>query len=41
MGNKQVSDTWEREGEESEFFYSFSIDGYAVAINALMYAMTH
>lgn len=39
--NTDIADSWEREGEESEYFYSFSIDGYAVAINALMYAMTH
>jgi len=36
-----ISDSWEREGEEPEFFYQFSPNGYALAINAVIYAMTH
>jgi hypothetical protein len=36
-----VSDSWEREGEDSSYFYAFSVDGYAVAIDVLLYAMTH
>lgn len=39
--NTDISDAWEREGEDPQFFYSFSPDGYAVAINVLIYAMTH
>ncbi|MBI4476127.1 MAG: DUF4159 domain-containing protein [Acidobacteria bacterium] len=39
--NTDISDAWEREGEDPEFFYSFSPQGYAVGINVLMYAMTH
>jgi hypothetical protein len=39
--NTDIADAWEREGEDPEFFYSFSPDGYAVGINVLMYAMTH
>lgn len=39
--NTDISDAWEREGEDPRFFYQFSPDGYAVGINALMYAMTH
>jgi len=39
--NTDVSDSWEREGEDPDYFYKFSIDGYRVAINALVYAMTH
>jgi hypothetical protein len=39
--NTDISDAWEREGEDPRFFYSFSPDGYAVGINVLMYAMTH
>jgi hypothetical protein len=39
--NTDISDSWEREGEDPRFFYSFSPDGYAVGINVLMYAMTH
>jgi hypothetical protein len=36
-----ISDSWEREGEEPEFFYTFSPNGYAFAINAVIYAMSH
>lgn len=39
--NTDVADSWEREGEDPEFFRSFSPDGYALGINVLMYAMTH
>ncbi len=39
--NTDISDAWEREGEDLEFFYSFSVEGYAVAINTILYAMTH
>jgi hypothetical protein len=39
--NTDISDAWEREGEDPRFFYQFSPDGYAVGINVLMYAMTH
>ena len=39
--NTDISDSWEREGEDPNYFYEFSVDGYAVAVNVLMYAMTH
>ena len=39
--NTDISDAWEREGEDPRYFYSFSPRGYAVGINAIMYAMTH
>ena len=39
--NTDISDAWEREGEDPRFFYSFSPTGYAVGINAVLYAMTH
>ncbi len=39
--NTDVSDSWEREGEDPEYFRQFSVDGYRVAINVLLYAMTH
>ena len=39
--NTDISDAWEREGEDSRFFYSFSPDGYAVGINVVLYAMSH
>ena len=39
--NTDISDAWEREGEDPRFFYQFSPNGYAVGINVVMYAMTH
>jgi hypothetical protein len=39
--NTDVSDSWEREGEDPQYFYQFSINGYRVAVNVLLYAMTH
>ena len=39
--NTDISDAWEREGEDPRFFYNFSPTGYQVGINVLMYAMTH
>jgi len=39
--NTDISDTWEREGEDAEYFYRFSPEGYAIAINVMLYAMTH
>jgi hypothetical protein len=39
--NTDVSDSWEREGEDPQYFYQFSIDGYRVAVNVMLYAMTH
>jgi hypothetical protein len=39
--NTDVSNSWERETEDPAYFYRFSIDGYALGINILLYAMTH
>jgi hypothetical protein len=39
--NTDISDAWEREGEDPRFFYEFSPKGYALGINVLLYAMTH
>jgi hypothetical protein len=39
--NTDIADAWEREGEEREYFYRFSPDGYAVGINVVLYSMTH
>ncbi len=39
--NTDVGDSWEREGDSPEYFYTFSVKGYAFGINALLYAMTH
>jgi hypothetical protein len=36
-----ISDAWEREGEDARYFYLFSPDGYAVGINIVLYALTH
>jgi hypothetical protein len=39
--NTDISDGWEREGEDPNYFYQFSVPAYAVAVNVLIYAMTH
>jgi hypothetical protein len=39
--NTDISDAWEREGEDPQYFYSFSPNGYAVGINIALYALTH
>lgn len=39
--NTDISDTWEREGEDPDYFYRFSPEGYAIAIDVMLYAMTH
>ena len=39
--NTDISDSWEREGEDTRYFYQFSVEGYAVAMNVLLYSMTH
>jgi hypothetical protein len=39
--NTDISDAWEREGEDPQYFYSFSPNGYAVGINVILYALTH
>ena len=39
--NTDISDAWEREGEDPQYFYSFSPDGYAMGLNIVIYAMTH
>jgi hypothetical protein len=39
--NTDIADAWEREGEDEEFFSRFSVDGYAVGINVVLYSMSH
>jgi hypothetical protein len=39
--NTDLSNSWERETEDPAYFYQFSIEGYALGINILLYAMTH
>jgi hypothetical protein len=39
--NTDVADSWEREGEDPDFFFQFSPKGYALGVNVLLHAMTH
>ena len=39
--NTDIGDSWEREGDDKNYFYTFSVNGYALGINVLLYAMTH
>jgi hypothetical protein len=39
--NTDIQDAWEREGEDPEYFYTYSPNGYATAMNILLYAMSH
>jgi hypothetical protein len=39
--NTDLGDSWEREAEDPEYFYNFSVPGYSLGVNALLYAMTH
>ncbi|MGE0594028.1 MAG: DUF4159 domain-containing protein [Vicinamibacterales bacterium] len=39
--NTDISDSFEREGEDPQFFYQFSPNGYAIGINILLYHLTH
>ena len=39
--NTDVSDSWEREGEDPQYFLQFSVSGYRLAMNVLLYTMTH
>jgi hypothetical protein len=39
--NTDISDAWEREGEDPQYFYTYSPNGYATAINIMLYAMSH
>jgi hypothetical protein len=39
--NTDISDTWEREGEDKDYFYRFSPEGYAIAIDVMLYSMSH
>ncbi len=41
MHNTDIPDTWEREGENREYFEKFSPNGYAVGVNVVLYAYTH
>lgn len=39
--NTDIADSWEREGDDPSYFYAFSPRGYALGINAVLYALTH
>lgn len=39
--NTDIADSWEREGDDYDFFFRFAHDGYALGINALLHALTH
>jgi hypothetical protein len=39
--NTDFGDAFEREGDSRAYFLEFSVPGYAVGVNALLYAMTH
>ena len=39
--NTDISDGWEREGEDDQFFYLFSPEAYAVGLNVAVWMMTH
>jgi hypothetical protein len=39
--NTDIGDGWEREGEDVDFFYTFSPKSYALGINILLYVMSH
>ena len=39
--NTDFGDAYERESDDPTYFYTFSVEGYAIGINILLYAMTH
>ena len=39
--NTDFGDSFEREGDNPNYFYHFSVDGYAFGINVLLYALSH
>jgi hypothetical protein len=39
--NTDLGDSWEREGDDPNYFYAFAVDGYAFGINVLLYSMTY
>ena len=39
--NTDIADSWEREGDSTEFFDLFSPRGYALGMNIVLYALTH
>jgi hypothetical protein len=39
--NTDFGDSWEREGDDPEYFERFSVPGYAFGMNVMIYALTH
>jgi hypothetical protein len=39
--NSDIPDPWEREGEDTDYFFRFSPDAYAIGIDVVLYALTH
>ena len=39
--NTDIADSWEREGEDFQFFHLFSPKGYSVGVNVAIWSMTH
>ncbi len=39
--NTDLGDSWEREGDDPNYFYHFAVDGYALGINIVLYSMSH
>jgi len=39
--NTDIGDSWEREGDDPGYFMAFGPKGYALGINAFLYALTH
>ena len=39
--NSDIPDGWEREAEDPQYFYRFSPDAYSVAMDVVIYALTH
>ncbi|HKT80073.1 MAG TPA: DUF4159 domain-containing protein [Vicinamibacterales bacterium] len=39
--NSDVSDSWEREGDNEDYFNTFAAKGYALGVNVAVWIMTH
>ena len=39
--NTDLGDSFEREADNAQYFYTMSVPGYAFGVNALLYALTH
>jgi hypothetical protein len=39
--NSDVSDSWEREGDNHDYFETFAAKGYALGVNVAVWVMTH